>query len=149
MAIGADRAILVETSDELQPLSVAELLKDIVDKEQPQLLILGKQAIDDDCNPRRSDMTALVIADHDNVSIKGATLTTVTAAAKCDDEAHLLVVGHNAGEAAKTACQTAGADRGTENSRQSGHPRRLRCKGSRISLAENLTNNRSGYGARE
>jgi electron transfer flavoprotein beta subunit len=50
MAIGADRAILVETTEELQPLSVAKLLKALVDKEQPGLVILGKQAIDDDCN---------------------------------------------------------------------------------------------------
>src|SRR5256886_4227325 len=46
MAIGADRAILVETSEELQPLAVAKILKALVDKEHPQLLILGKQAID-------------------------------------------------------------------------------------------------------
>ena len=50
MAIGADRAILVETNEELQPLAVAKLLKALVDKEQPQLVMLGKQAIDDDCN---------------------------------------------------------------------------------------------------
>ena len=50
MAIGADRAILVETDVELQPLAVAKLLKALVDKEQPQLVILGKQAIDDDAN---------------------------------------------------------------------------------------------------
>src|SRR5205823_13510826 len=50
LAIGADRAILVETSVELQPLAVAKLLKAIVAKEQPQLVILGKQAIDDDAN---------------------------------------------------------------------------------------------------
>ena len=50
MAIGADRGILVETSEELQPLAVAKLLKALVDKEQPQLVILGKQAIDDDAN---------------------------------------------------------------------------------------------------
>src|ERR1700761_1200066 len=48
LAIGADRAILVETTDELQPLAVAKILKELVDKEQPQLVILGKQAIDDD-----------------------------------------------------------------------------------------------------
>jgi electron transfer flavoprotein beta subunit len=48
MAIGADRAILVETDVELQPLAVAKLLKALVDKEQPGLVILGKQAIDDD-----------------------------------------------------------------------------------------------------
>ena len=50
LAIGADRAILVETSEELQPLAVAKLLKALIDKEQPQLVILGKQAIDDDNN---------------------------------------------------------------------------------------------------
>ncbi|MFY7856890.1 MAG: electron transfer flavoprotein subunit beta/FixA family protein, partial [Rubrivivax sp.] len=50
MAIGADRAILVETDAELQPLAVAKILKALVDKEQPGLVILGKQAIDDDCN---------------------------------------------------------------------------------------------------
>ena len=50
MAIGADRGILVETSEELQPLAVAKLLKAVQDKEQAQLIILGKQAIDDDAN---------------------------------------------------------------------------------------------------
>ena len=50
LAIGADRAILVETDVELQPLAVAKLLKALADKEQPQLVILGKQAIDDDAN---------------------------------------------------------------------------------------------------
>jgi electron transfer flavoprotein beta subunit len=50
MAIGADRGILVETAQELQPLAVAKLLKALMDKEQPGLVILGKQAIDDDCN---------------------------------------------------------------------------------------------------
>jgi len=59
MAIGADRAILVETTDELQPLSVAKLLKAIVDKEQPGLIILGKQAIDDDCNQTGQMLAAL------------------------------------------------------------------------------------------
>src|SRR3982074_3678211 len=50
MAISADRAILVLTDEELQPLAGAKLLKALVDKEQPGLIILGKQAIDDDCN---------------------------------------------------------------------------------------------------
>ena len=50
LAIGADRAILVESDAELQPLAVAKLLKAIVDKEQPGLIIVGKQAIDDDSN---------------------------------------------------------------------------------------------------
>ncbi len=48
LAIGADRGVLVETDAELQPLAVAKLLKAVVEKEQPQLVILGKQAIDDD-----------------------------------------------------------------------------------------------------
>ena len=60
MAIGADRAILVETSDELQPLAVAKILKALVDKEQPQLVILGKQAIDDDCNQTGQMLAALL-----------------------------------------------------------------------------------------
>jgi electron transfer flavoprotein beta subunit len=59
MAIGADRAILVETGDELQPLAVAKLLKALADKEQPQLIILGKQAIDDDCNQTGQMLAAL------------------------------------------------------------------------------------------
>jgi len=50
MAMGADRAILVETNEELQPLAVAKLLKALMDKEKPGAVILGKQAIDDDCN---------------------------------------------------------------------------------------------------
>ena len=60
MAIGADRAILVETTQELQPLAVAKLLKALVDKEQPQLVILGKQAIDDDCNQTGQMLAALL-----------------------------------------------------------------------------------------
>jgi electron transfer flavoprotein beta subunit len=59
MAIGADRGILVECADELQPLAVAKLLKALVDKEQPGLVILGKQAIDDDCNQTGQMLAAL------------------------------------------------------------------------------------------
>jgi electron transfer flavoprotein beta subunit len=59
MAIGADRAILVETSEELQPLAVAKLLKALVDKEQPGLVICGKQAIDDDANQTGQMLAAL------------------------------------------------------------------------------------------
>ncbi|MGA0612716.1 electron transfer flavoprotein subunit beta/FixA family protein [Caldimonas sp. KR1-144] len=59
MAIGADRAILVETDAELQPLAVAKILKALVDKEQPGLVILGKQAIDDDCNQTGQMLAAL------------------------------------------------------------------------------------------
>ena len=73
MAIGADRAILVETADELQPLAVAKLLKALVDKEQPQLVILGKQAIDDDCNQTGQMLAAL------------ADLPQATFASKVDD----------------------------------------------------------------
>ena len=60
MAIGADRAILVQCDDELQPLAVAKLLKALVDKEQPGLVILGKQAIDDDCNQTGQMLAALL-----------------------------------------------------------------------------------------
>ena len=59
LAIGADRAILVETDAELQPLAVAKLLKALIDKEQPQLVILGKQAIDDDANQTGQMLAAL------------------------------------------------------------------------------------------
>ena len=59
MAIGADRAILVECADELQPLAVAKLLKALMDKEQPGLVIVGKQAIDDDCNQTGQMLAAL------------------------------------------------------------------------------------------
>ncbi|MFC5303049.1 electron transfer flavoprotein subunit beta/FixA family protein [Azospira restricta] len=60
MAIGADRGILVETDVELQPLAVAKLLKALVDKEQPQAVILGKQAIDDDANQTGQMLAALL-----------------------------------------------------------------------------------------
>ena len=59
MAIGADRGILVETDVELQPLAVAKLLKALCDKEQPQLVICGKQAIDDDANQTGQMLAAL------------------------------------------------------------------------------------------
>ncbi len=59
MAIGADRGILIETTTELQPLAVAKLLKAVVDKETPSLIILGKQAIDDDCNQTGQMLAAL------------------------------------------------------------------------------------------
>ena len=59
MAIGADRAILVESNEDLQPLAVAKLLKALMDKEQPGLVLLGKQAIDDDCNQTGQMLAAL------------------------------------------------------------------------------------------
>src|SRR6187399_2142095 len=60
MAMGADRGILIETDVELQPLAVAKLLKAVVDKEAPQLVILGKQAIDDDANQTGQMLAALL-----------------------------------------------------------------------------------------
>jgi electron transfer flavoprotein beta subunit len=59
MAIGADRAILVESDAELQPLAVAKILKALVDREKPQLVLLGKQAIDDDANQTAQMLAAL------------------------------------------------------------------------------------------
>jgi len=59
LALGADRAILVESADELNSLAVAKLLKAVVDKEQPQLIILGKQAIDSDNNQTGQMLAAL------------------------------------------------------------------------------------------
>ena len=59
MAIGADRGILVETDAEVQPLAVAKVLKALIDKEKPDLIILGKQAIDDDSNQTGQMLAAL------------------------------------------------------------------------------------------
>ena len=60
LAMGADRAILVQTDDEVEPLAVAKILKAIVDEEQPGLVILGKQAIDDDSNQTGQMLAALL-----------------------------------------------------------------------------------------
>ena len=60
LAMGADRGILVETDDSLQPLAVAKLLKAVIDKESPELVILGKQAIDDDSNQTGQMLAALL-----------------------------------------------------------------------------------------
>ena len=60
LAIGADKAVLVECADELQPLAVAKLLKAVVAKESPQIVILGKQAIDDDSNQTGQMLAALL-----------------------------------------------------------------------------------------
>jgi electron transfer flavoprotein beta subunit len=81
LAMGADRAILVMTDDEVEPLAVAKILKAIADEEQPGLVILGKQAIDDDCNQTGQMLAALmgrpqgtfaseVTVDGDSVSVK-------------------------------------------------------------------------------
>ncbi|MBN3754476.1 electron transfer flavoprotein subunit beta/FixA family protein [Paraburkholderia sp. Tr-20389] len=59
LAIGADRAVLIESNEDLQPLAVAKLLKALVDKEQPSLILLGKQAIDDDSNQTGQMLAAL------------------------------------------------------------------------------------------
>src|SRR5512132_586284 len=60
LALGADRAILVESDVDLQPLAVAKLLKAVIDKEQPKLVLLGKQAIDDDSNQTGQMLAALL-----------------------------------------------------------------------------------------
>lgn len=60
LALGADRGILVETDSELQPLAVAKLLKELADREQPQLVICGKQAIDDDSNQTGQMLASLL-----------------------------------------------------------------------------------------
>jgi electron transfer flavoprotein beta subunit len=80
MAIVADSGILVETEEELQPLAVAKLFKALIDKEQPQLIILGKQAIDDDSNQTGQMLAALAdlpqatFASHVEVSGNQATV---------------------------------------------------------------------------
>ncbi|AXF04332.1 electron transfer flavoprotein subunit beta/FixA family protein [Paraburkholderia hospita] len=81
LAIGADRGILVETDVELQPLAVAKLLKAVIDKEQPQLVILGKQAIDGDAGQTGQLLAALLdwpqatFASHIDISGDTATVT--------------------------------------------------------------------------
>ena len=81
LAMGADRAILVQTDDEVEPLAVAKILKGIADEEQPGLVILGKQAIDDDSNQTGQMLAALmgrpqgtfaseVTVDGDHVTVK-------------------------------------------------------------------------------
>jgi electron transfer flavoprotein beta subunit len=60
LAMGADRGVLVQTDVELQPLAVAKLLKAVIDKEGPELVIIGKQAIDDDCNQTGQMLAALL-----------------------------------------------------------------------------------------
>jgi electron transfer flavoprotein beta subunit len=60
MAIGADRAVLVRTTADVEPLAVAKMIKALADKEQPQLIILGKQAIDDDSNQTGQMLAALL-----------------------------------------------------------------------------------------
>src|SRR6266850_7664166 len=60
LAMGADRGVLVQTTAELQPLAVAKLLKAVIDKEQPEIVIIGKQAIDDDCNQTGQMLAALL-----------------------------------------------------------------------------------------
>ena len=60
LAMGADRAILVETDDAVEPLAVAKILRGVVEAEQPGLILLGKQAIDDDCNQTGQMLAALL-----------------------------------------------------------------------------------------
>src|SRR5215470_1911557 len=60
LAMGADRGILVQTDVELQPLAVAKLLKAVIIEEKPEIVIIGKQAIDDDCNQTGQMLSALL-----------------------------------------------------------------------------------------
>ena len=60
LAMGADRGVLVETNAELQPLAVAKLLKAVIEQEKPEIVIIGKQAIDDDCNQTGQMLSALL-----------------------------------------------------------------------------------------
>ena len=60
LAMGADRAILVKHDDYVEPLGVAKILKGVIDAEKPELVILGKQAIDDDCNQTGQMLSALL-----------------------------------------------------------------------------------------
>jgi len=81
MAMGIDRGILVETEEDVQPLAVAQALKAIVDKEEPDLVLLGKQAIDDDSNQVGQMLSALLGWSQGTfacgVELKGNSLVTV------------------------------------------------------------------------
>ena len=81
LAMGADRGILVETDQDIEPLSVAKILKAIVEKENPGLVILGKQAIDDDCNQTGQMLSALLNWPQatfvSNLEIKDKTLNSI------------------------------------------------------------------------
>ena len=87
MAMGADRGILVETAEEVQPLAVAKVLKAIVEKEQPRLVIMGKQAIDDDSNQCGQMLAALLgwpQATHiSNVTLNGDSADVIQVAQGC------------------------------------------------------------------
>ena len=86
LAMGADRGILVETDVELQPLAVAKLLKAIADKEQPRLIILGKQAIDDDMSATGQMLAALLGWPQGTFASQGrrSTATTITVTREVD-----------------------------------------------------------------
>ena len=81
LAMGADRGILVKTDHDIEPLSVAKVLKAIVDKENPELVILGKQAIDDDCNQTGQMLSAFLdwpqSAFVSNLELKGKKIISV------------------------------------------------------------------------
>jgi electron transfer flavoprotein beta subunit len=81
MAMGADRGILVETTAEVQPLAVAKVLKAVIEKEQPKLVIMGKQAIDDDSNQSGQMLAALMNWPQatfiSNISVTGETADVV------------------------------------------------------------------------
>jgi electron transfer flavoprotein alpha subunit len=97
MAMGADRGILVETADEVQPLAVAKLLKAIIAKEQPQLVIMGKQAIDDDSNQCGQMVSALLdwpqAAFISKIAINGETAEVVREIDGGPGEAHAEAPG--------------------------------------------------------
>ena len=81
LALGGDRGVLVQTSDEIQPLAAAKIFKALVDKESPDLVFLGKQAIDDDCNQTGQMLASLLnwsqgtFASKIEVTSKAATVT--------------------------------------------------------------------------
>src|SRR5437667_278777 len=116
LAMGADRAILVQTDEEVEPLAVAKILAKIAAEEQPQLFVLGKQAIDDDNNATGQMLAALLgwpqgtfasKVEHGDGKVRDATLPAVTAAAKLG-EVHALVAGVNVGAVAEAAAKIAG-----------------------------------------
>ena len=79
LAMGADRGILVKTDGFVEPLAVAKILKRVVESEQPKLVILGKQAIDDDCNQTGQMLAALLIGRKAPLPRKLRSITTASA----------------------------------------------------------------------
>src|SRR5438445_298459 len=107
LAMGADRGILVQTDVELQPLAVAKLLKAVIEKESPELVIIGKQAIDDDCNQTGQMLAALLGWPQATFASK-IVINDGRAEVTREGDVHILVAGKECRPVAEAATQVAG-----------------------------------------